>query len=228
MHFSDHYDQAPQRTMSEAYPASTKLDLKVKQKPIMIGIAGGSCSGKTRVAEEIVASLPAGDAVSIGLDSYYFDRPSQSAKEMNFDDPQALEKMLIVSHLRMLSSGEEIRKPVYDYVHHRRRMDTKLIRPMRFIIIEGLYALYWEEVRDLLTVKAFIELDHATCLERRLARDGKERGRTAESVVRQYRETVRPMYDQYVYPTRQFADLLLDGKDPVESLASSVLERLPR
>jgi uridine kinase len=194
----------------------------MKPKPIIIGIAGGSCSGKTRLAETIVHSLPAGEAVAIGMDSYYIDRSAEGIRQMNFDHPQALEKDLIVAQITMLSQGEPVCKPVYDYVNHRRRSTTELILPKQLVVIEGLFTLYWEEIRNLLAVKVFIELDHEICLHRRLERDCKERGRTHASVVRQYRETVRPMYEQFIRPTKKFADVLLDGRNSMESLASAI------
>jgi uridine kinase len=193
----------------------------------MIGIAGGSCSGKTRLANAIVASLPSGIAVAIGLDSYYLDQPPTNMESLNFDDPEALEKNLMVKQIRMLSQGVTIRKPVYDYVNHRRSVEIESIQPMRFIIVEGLYTFYWKEIRNFLAIKVFIELDHEACLERRIARDTMERGRTPDSIVRQYLDTVRPMFERCIHPTKKYADLLLDGSDSIDSLAAIVCKRLP-
>ncbi|MFH1755762.1 MAG: uridine kinase [Candidatus Latescibacterota bacterium] len=198
----------------------------MKRNPSIIGIAGASCSGKTLLANAIAQAIPAGDAAVIGLDSYYLDRAEGEQANLNFDDPAALEKELLIEQLQMLSNGESIEKPVYDYVSHGRQPQTELIQALRYIIIEGLHTLHWREIRSLLRLKVFIDVDHDTCLARRIARDTKERGRTRASIMQQYRETVRPMYDRFVYPTQKYADLLLDGSASVEDLTAILIGRL--
>jgi len=192
----------------------------------MIGITGGSCSGKTRLADAVVRSYPGGEAVAIGLDSYYLDHPPQRTGQTNFDDPKALEKKLLVEQLTMLSRGEPVQKPVYDYTRHRRLSFGGRVRPERLVIVEGLFALYWRAVRSLLAIMIFLELPHAECLRRRVARDTRERGRTPDSVVRQYQQMVQPMYERFVLPTKKFADLVLDGRNSTESLAAAVCDHL--
>ncbi len=188
----------------------------------MIGLAGGSCSGKTALAKRLVERLHAGEAAILGLDSYYRDQPAAGWGDLNFDVPDAIEKSLLVEQMQSLAKGNEIDKPVYDYVSHSRLARTERILPHSYIIIEGLFVLYWEDVRTLLRTKVFIDVDHTTCLERRLERDTKERGRTVDSVLKQYRKTVRPMYEKYVRDTREFSDLVLDGLKPLDDLVSAV------
>ena len=196
-------------------------------KPYVIGIAGPSCAGKTALAQRLAELL--NDAVVFALDSYYRDlsdlEPSGRA-DYNFDVPEALDDGLFLGHLRALTRGEAVDTPVYDFSTHCRRPETTRLEPGRVVLVEGLYALYWAAARDLMALKVFIEASEGVILARRTARDVRERGRTPESVQAQYARTVRPMYERYALPTRRFADLVLDGTEPVDGLARKVLAEL--
>ena len=195
-------------------------------KPYLIGIAGGSCSGKTLLAARLVERLPENSAVVLTLDSYYRDlshlEPAERAR-WNFDLPEALDRDLLVRQLRALAQGETIDRPEYDFTAHTRAQHTVRVEPRDFILVEGLFVLYWEDVRDLMDAKVFIEVADAVCLERRKARDVRERGRTEASVCEQYATTVRPMYERYCAPTAQFADIVLNGEDPIDVSTATVL-----
>jgi uridine kinase len=196
--------------------------------PHLIGVAGPSCAGKTELARALADRLP---APIISLDSYYVDLvhlPFEERPRTNFDVPESLDKDLFVNQLRQLSRGEEIHVPVYDFTRHIRASETKSVRAGEFVIVEGLFALYWEEVRALLGTKVFVFADDDICFGRRLERDVRERGRTPESVREQYDSTVRPMAETYILPTRRFADLVLSGTDPLEQSVRAVLTRANR
>ena len=193
-------------------------------KPYVIGIAGPSCAGKTALAKHLAQSLE--HVLVFALDSYYrdlSDLPPSARADYNFDVPEALEDGLFLRHLRALARGEAVDTPVYDFSTHCRRPETTRLGPGRVVLVEGLYALYWAAARDLMDLKVFIEAPEDVILARRTARDVRERGRTPESVQAQYARTVRPMYERYALPTRRFADLVLDGTEPVDGLARKVL-----
>ncbi len=202
-------------------------------RPFLIAIAGPSCSGKSSVARQLALTLPA-PATIFTLDSYYHDLShleSAQRAATNFDHPDSMDGALIVQHVQALINGEEILRPIYDFATHSRTSRTEAMRSQDFLIVEGLFTLYWPELRALAAVKVFMEAAHELCLPRRQARDIAERGRSLQSVVDQYAATVRPMTDQYINPTREFADLVLSGAQPVEKSAAAVLDfiraRLP-
>lgn len=199
------------------------------ETPYLIGIAGASCSGKTSLANRVAELVSAPAARVISLDSYYRDLshfPPEQRATWNFDLPAAQDKDLLHTQLRALLRGESVEIPVYDFATHARAAATERVEPASFIIIEGLFVLFWEEVRALLDTKVFIEVADAVCLARRIARDVRERGRTEESVRTQYAITVRPMYARYCIPTARFADIVVNGEDPVETSAAAVLEHV--
>ncbi len=195
----------------------------------IIGIAGASCSGKTTLAARIAEHATAGTATLISLDSYYRDlshlTPDARA-EWNFDAPNALDDELLLKHLKILLSGTPVYIPVYDFSTHTRIALTERANPATFVIMEGLFVLYWPQIRDIVETKVFISVPDEVCLERRIARDTRERGRTEESVRQQYATTVRPMYEKYCRPTAKFADLQLSGQDDADELASAVLKKV--
>jgi uridine kinase len=197
-------------------------------RPRTIGIAGPSCSGKTRLARELVRRLGP-SARRLPLDAYYRDLAALDPslrEDRNFDHPEALDRDLFVEQLARLASGAAVEVPVYHFETHSRAPAGRQVRPGDWLIVEGLFALCWSDVRGLLQTKVFIDSDDALCLSRRLERDVLSRGRSAESVRAQYERTVRPMFERYVLPTRRFADVLLDGADPLEKSAASLLARL--
>jgi uridine kinase len=188
----------------------------------VIAIAGPSGSGKTSLAREIAGRLPGGGLV-FGLDAYYRDQRDVPEDAIDVDVPEALDHPRIVADLRELAAGRPIRQPIYDYATHARLAAERPIAPAPFIVVEGLYALFWADVRELVRTAVFVALDHEECLRRRLDRDTRERGRTAQAVTRRYERNVRPMYDLHVRPTHRYANLILDGRLPLEELARQLL-----
>ena len=193
--------------------------------PCIVGIAGPSGSGKSTLAHLVAERLPGG-AVVFPLDAYYRDQRGVPEDSINVDVPEAFDHPLIVEQLRQLVAGVRIQQPIYDYATHQRAPIRRTVQPLANIIIEGIYALYWPEVRKLLTTSVFLSLDHSLCLERRVERDARERGRTRTTVVYQYERTVRPMYDQHIHPTRQHASLVLDARASADQLAARILRSL--
>jgi uridine kinase len=198
---------------------------------MLIGIAGPSGSGKTALACRLVELLAARSALRVPLDHYYRDLagldPALRDKR-NFDHPDALDRALLVTQLTALARGQAVEIPVYSFDTHTRAPQGRRVVPGGVIVVDGLYCLYWPDVRGLFHTKLFIDADHATCFERRIARDVRERGRTEDSVREQYELTVRPMYERFVRPTRAFADLVLRGEDPPGANASRALAHIDR
>jgi uridine kinase len=195
-------------------------------KPYLIAIAGPSGSGKTSVARHIASLLP---ATIFSLDSYYFDLshlPFEERARTNFDHPDSLDSELLSQHLHQLAEGKEILRPVYDFASYTRLTDTQRIKADSYLIVEGLFALYWESIRSIFGTKIFVDAAHDVCLPRRQARDTHERGYTAESVLDRYTQTVRPMADQFIIPTRQYADIILDGCQAIEQSSARVLDHI--
>ncbi len=194
----------------------------------VLGIAGPSGSGKTALARLLCRRLPA-PALVVPMDAYYRDlgrlEPAARAR-VNFDHPDALDCDLLLTHLERLVAGEPVARPIYEFATHTRAARTERLEPAAFLIVEGLLALYWEEIRRLLKTAVFVDLADELCLARRLARDTAERGRPADSVRAQYAETVRPMRERYVMPTRRFADLVVSGTEPLEASALRILTHL--
>ncbi len=198
--------------------------------PCLIGIAGASCSGKTTLADALADRLRP-DAAQIGLDSYYYDLSHLGETEIaryNLDEPAALEERLLIDNLERLSAGKPVEKPVYDHKTHTRRDAPELIAAARYVIIEGLLALYWEEARHLFHTKVFIEATHDICLERRFQRDRNKRGRTREEVEQRYRNTVGPMYDLHVLPTQRHADVIVSATGPLHKSVSTIITHVQR
>jgi uridine kinase len=188
-------------------------------QPFLIGVAGPSGAGKSELSRLIASRLP-GPTARVSLDSYYralSHLPFEERSKCNFDHPDSLDWDLIRADVDRLHHGEPIDEPVYLFDRHSRAEVTRRIEPVPFIILEGLFALYDEPVRSLLDARIFVVAPDEVCLKRRLARDTVERGRTEESVLRQYAETVRPMAELFVRPTREFADLVVSGIEPLET-----------
>jgi uridine kinase len=195
----------------------------------LIGIAGPSGSGKTELARALAGSL---GAPILSLDSYYRDMahlPLEERARMNFDAPEAMEHELLFAHLRTLAAGGAVEVPVYDFTCHSRTERTETLGAGQFGVLEGLWTLYWEDIRRLLGIKVYVDTPDPVCFERRLARDLRERGRSAESVAAQYAATTQPMARRYVLPSREFADVVVSGVEPVErSMAALRAEALAR
>jgi uridine kinase len=179
---------------------------------ILVGIAGGTGSGKTTIAQNIMARLPPGSSVLIDHDSYYrpFSHLSlEERQQLNFDHPDALDNDLLVSHLQDLRAGRGVDKPVYNFVTHCREDGTERIEPAPIVIVEGILILADERIRDLLDLKLFVDTDPDIRVLRRVRRDMEQRGRSFQSVREQYYRTVRPMHLQFVEPSKRWADLIV-------------------
>ncbi len=195
-------------------------------RPYIIGIAGPSGAGKSFLSKHLGEQL---EATFLHLDSYYADLAHMSLVQrahQNFDAPESLDADLLIEHVKQLARGSVIEKPLYDFTVHSRKQETERVEPRPFIIIEGLFALYWEEIRKLSRTKVYVDLGEEICLERRIERDIKERGRTRESVLEQYATTVLPMAKKYVYPTRAYADIVVTGNDNINYEVSVVLDHI--
>jgi uridine kinase len=181
-------------------------------KPIIIGIAGGTGSGKSTVAKEIYRCLPEESISVIEQDSYYKDQSHLSFEDRtktNYDHPDAFDTVLLLEHLKMLQDGKAIDKPIYDFSIHNRKKETIRVEPKHIIILEGILILTEPEVRELLNIKIFVDTDADVRIIRRIQRDIEERGRTINSVIDQYINVVRPMHLQFVEPTKRYADLII-------------------
>ncbi|MBZ5496605.1 MAG: uridine kinase [Acidobacteriia bacterium] len=194
----------------------------------LIGVAGPSCAGKTELSTNLAAQLP---AAILPLDCYYVDLSDRLLEErikFNFDEPGALDHDLFLRHVRALSNGREIERPVYDFATHTRTRNVELVKPRKFIVVEGLFVLYWQDVRSLFGTRVFVDLPDKLCLDRRIVRDVRERGRTPESVRRQFAETVQPMAELHVRPTKAFADLVIAGDNPIQQSVDAVMAHVRR
>lgn len=181
-------------------------------RPVVIGIAGGTCSGKTSIAETLIEGLDTHSINIIREDDYYKDQthlPMEERVKTNYDHPLAFDFDLMVQHIHDLIERKKIEKPLYDYTVHNRSDKTEIIFPSNVIIIEGLFALYNKEVRDLEDIKIFVDTASDERFIRRLRRDVNERARTVNSITDQYLTTVKPMHDQFIEPTKQYADVII-------------------
>ena len=181
-------------------------------KPVIIAVAGGSASGKTTVVNEILSKLDLKSVAIIKHDDYYKDQKDMSIEaryKVNYDHPLSLDNDLLVSHIETLLKGENILKPTYDFEAYTRSQKTECVEPKKVIILEGILILTDERIRKLSDIKLFVELDDDTRFIRRLQRDIKERGRSVESVIDQYLNTVKPMHHKYVKPTKRHADVII-------------------
>ncbi len=204
------------------------------KEPFLIGITGGSCSGKTAIARELSLRLEDHAAAVLSMDSYYIDlshMPKAERALQNFDHPDAIDFDLLVHDLKCLLAGDGIIVPSYDFTSHTRRHrgagHTYIVpaptvkRPV--VILEGLHAFYREEIRELEHLRVFIDCSPETCLVRRVERDKKERGRDTDSVRSQWKTTVTPMYRIYVEPVKTFAHIVINGERPVDESVGHIL-----
>lgn len=179
---------------------------------LIIGIAGGSGSGKTTVAEEIGRQFPGDSVVRIGHDSYYLDRsalPPAERARINYDHPDAFDTPLLIDHLRRLRRGEAVEIPIYNYVTHTRARETEHIDPARVILVEGIMVLADAALRDEFDLKLFVDTPDDVRFIRRLSRDVSERGRSMQSVIEQWLGVVRLMHLEFIEPSKRFADLII-------------------
>lgn len=190
----------------------------ILKKPIVIGIAGGTCSGKSSIANILIEEFRYTNSVNIiKEDDYYKDQSDLTMEERaktNYDHPLAFDFDLMTEHINDLISGKQIEKPTYDYTIHNRSDKTEIIYPSDVLIIEGLFALYTKQIREIEDIKIFVDTPADERFIRRLKRDVAERARTVESITGQYLSTVKPMHDQFIEPTKQYADLIIpQGKE---------------
>jgi uridine kinase len=184
----------------------------MSKKPIVIGVAGGTGSGKTTVAKEIFYQFNEQSIVLIEQDAYYKDQSHLKFEERlktNYDHPLAFDNDLLIEHLQRLSSGESIQKPIYDYSAHTRSKEVINIQPKDVIILEGILILEDERLRNMMDIKLFVDADADIRIIRRLVRDIEDRGRSIESVIDQYTSVVRPMHLQFIEPTKRYADVII-------------------
>ncbi len=185
---------------------------ETQRKPYVIGIAGGTGSGKTTFSRELVASLMTNRIVYISHDSYYRDLsnlPFSERVKVNFDHPDSLETDLLIKHLETLCRGEAVDIPVYDFVQHTRSQEVEHIEPKPVILVEGILIFAVKELRDLMDMKIFVDTDADIRFMRRLTRDIEERGRSLKSVCDQYINVVRPMHEAFVEPSKVYADIIV-------------------
>ncbi|QOY36279.1 uridine kinase [Anaerobacillus isosaccharinicus] len=182
------------------------------QKPVVIGVAGGTGSGKTTVAREIYRNFKDKSILMIEQDAYYKDQSHKTMEERvrtNYDHPLAFDNDLLIDHLQKLLTYNKIEKPVYDYANHTRAEEVSVVEPKDVIILEGILILEDERLRNLMDIKLFVDTDADIRIIRRLVRDIEERGRTLDSVINQYTSVVRPMHLQFIEPTKRYADVII-------------------
>ncbi|MEZ4295120.1 MAG: uridine kinase [Polyangiaceae bacterium] len=181
-------------------------------RAFVVGIAGGTGSGKTTVARRIAAALPPEDVTTIEHDSYYRDRSDLSAEDraqLNYDHPESLQTELLVEHLDKLRAGEPVDVPVYDFKDHQRAAESRRVEPTKIVLVEGILVFVDPRLRERLDMKIFVDTDADIRIFRRIRRDMEHRGRTFESVREQYYRTVRPMHLEFVEPSKRNADLII-------------------
>jgi uridine kinase len=183
-----------------------------RQRPIVFGVAGGTASGKTTVAQTILKAVGAEQVAYLPHDAYYKDRPDLPLAEralVNYDHPNSLETKLLVKHIKQLIVGQPVQMPVYDFTLHRRTEQTILVEPSPIILVDGILIFTRRKLRELMDIKIYVDTDADVRFVRRMQRDMEERGRSQASVIQQYLETVRPMHLKFVEPSRRYADVII-------------------
>jgi uridine kinase len=181
-------------------------------KPIVFGVAGGTASGKTTVAETILDAVGASQAAYLSHDAYYRDMihlPLKERAKLNYDHPDSLETELLIKHVEQLIAGHSVEVPIYDFTEHRRTEETRTVDPSPIILIDGILIFTNPELRDLMDIKVYVDTDADVRFIRRLQRDMNERSRSLESVIEQYMGTVRLMHLEFVEPSKRYADVIV-------------------
>ncbi len=181
-------------------------------RPFLIGVAGGSSSGKTTISERLVDLAGEEHVSRIELDSYYLDRsdePPEERRSLNYDHPDAFDWPLLNDHLAALANGASVPVPVYDYAADNRSGETRTVKPARIVVVDGILVLYDRALRERFDLKIFVDTAADVRFIRRLTRDVAERGRTAESVIEQYLTTVKPAHERFVEPSKRYADVII-------------------
>lgn len=198
---------------------------------LIIGIAGGTGSGKTTVVKRIIELLPPGEVVVIPQDSYYWDSshlPLEQRQEINFDHPSSIEFELLVDHITKLKEGNQINQPIYSYLTCTRAKETVIIAPKDVIIIEGILVFTNPDLRNLMDIKVYVDADADDRLSRVITRDIIERGRSVNKVLERYEKTVKPMHLQFIEPTKRYADIIVPqgGNNSVAiNILTSIIEK---
>lgn len=180
-------------------------------RPFLIGVAGGTCSGKTTVSERLAELVGDERLALIKLDSYYIARDDQAFEQRalaNYDHPDAFDWQLLNDHIAALAAGASVPVPIYDYSNHTRSGEVRMVHPARIVVVEGILVLYEPQLRDRFDLKVYVDTDADLRLIRRLHRDVVERGRTPDSIVAQYLATVRPSHEQFIEPSKRHADVI--------------------
>lgn len=198
-------------------------------KPLLILVAGGSASGKSTVVSEIVSKAGLEDVLIIRHDDYYKDQsniPFENRLDINYDHPDSLDSDLLQHHLNLLLKGQSIEKPLYDFVSYTRKKETEVVSPKKVIIVEGILILNDTNIRKLSHLNVYVELDDDTRFIRRMMRDLNERGRSIESIVSHYQNTVKPMFYKFVKPSKRHAHVIIPNDDKhdiaVDLIASKI------
>ena len=198
---------------------------------IFIGVAGGSGSGKTTIAHNLVKAFKSEDAVLVEQDAYYKELNHLTIEEkakVNFDHPNSIEFKLLKEHLMNLAKGQRIERPIYDFKTHSRKEETVSIHPSRIVIVEGILIFAIPEIRELFDVKIFVDTDADEMLLRRIERDIKERGRTFDLVKNQYLNTVKPMYLEFCEPSKRYADVIIPRGGENKIAINMIIAKLKR
>jgi len=200
---------------------------------IIIGIAGGTGSGKTTVVTKIANSLPQENVTVLPQDAYYKDNSELTFEErqkINYDHPNSIDFDLLLSHIKTLKQHKEINQPIYSYITHSRSDDYKVVHPKEILIVEGILVFTNEELRKLCDIKIFVHTDADDRLIRRLKRDITERGRDVEEVLNRYEKTLKPMHNQFIEPTMKYADMIVpvggENKVAIDILVSMIKEKI--
>lgn len=188
------------------------MEETVEERPIVFGVAGGTASGKTTVARNILKAVGTSKIAYLPHDAYYRDAthlPLEERAKINFDHPDSLETKLMIKHIKRLLKGGAVKVPVYDFTHHTRTAVTTIVEPAPIILVDGILIFTKRKLRDLMDVKVFVDTDADIRFIRRLKRDIDERGRELGMVIQQYLETVRPMHMKFVEPSKRYADVII-------------------
>ena len=186
--------------------------IPVVSRPFMIGVAGGSSSGKTTISERLVDMTGEAKVSRIELDSYYLDRGDETLEQRsqaNYDHPDAFDWQLLNDHLAALANGASVPVPIYDYALHNRSGQTREVHPNRIVVVDGILVLYDRALRERFDLKIFVDTAADIRLIRRLQRDVAERGRTTDSVIEQYLTTVKPAHERFIEPSKRYADVII-------------------